>query len=77
MLVDIINQLMAEGSMEGVKTSVIDPLIKKEGLDPTIYKNYRPVNKLPFISKITERVVLRRLNSHLINSALHEPSQYG
>ena len=76
-LVDIINQSMAEGSMEGVKTSVIDPLIKKEGLDPTIYKNYRPVNKLPFISKITERIVLKRLNSHMTNNALHEPSQYG
>ena len=76
-LVDIINQSMSEGSMEGVKTSIIDPLIKKEGLDPTIYKNYRPVNKLPFVSKITERIVLRRLNAHMTSNALHEPSQYG
>ena len=50
---------MAEGSMKGIKTSVIDQLIRKEGLDPTFYKNYRPVNKLPFISKITDRIVLR------------------
>ena len=76
-LVDIINQSMAEGSMEGVKTSVIDPLLKKEGLDSTIYKNYRPVNKLPFISEITERIVLKRLNTHMTSNALHEPLQYG
>ena len=76
-LVDIINHSMAEGSMEGAKTSGIDPLLKKEGLDSTILKNYRPVNKLPFISKITERVVLRRLNTHMTNNQLHEPSQYG
>ena len=50
---------MADGSMEGIKTSIIDPPITKEGLDPTFYKNYRPVNKLPFISKITDRIVLR------------------
>ena len=41
---------MTGGSMEGVKTLDIDLLIKKEGLDLTIYKRYRPVNMVPFIS---------------------------
>ena len=66
---------MAEGSMKGIKTSVIDPLIRKEGLDPTFYKNYIPVNKLSFISKITERIVWRGLL--MTNNVLHETSQYG
>ena len=33
------------------KSSIIFPLIKKQGLDPEILKNYRPVANLSFISK--------------------------
>ena len=31
------------------KSSIIFPLIKKQGLDPEILKNYRPVANLSFI----------------------------
>ena len=34
------------------KSSIIFPLSKKQGLDPEILKNYRPVANLSFISKI-------------------------
>ena len=37
------------------KSSIIFPLIKKQGLDPEILKNYRPVANLSFISKIIEK----------------------
>ena len=37
------------------------PLIKKQGLDSEIYKNYRPVAILSFISKFIEK-------AHLINN---------
>ena len=37
------------------KSSIIFPLIKKQGLDPEILKNYRPVAKLSFIPKIIEK----------------------
>ena len=33
------------------KSSIIFPLIKKQGLDPEILKNYRPVANLSFISE--------------------------
>ena len=33
------------------KSSIIFPLIKKQGLDPEILKKYRPVANLSFISK--------------------------
>ena len=52
--------------MEGVKSSVIDPLLKKLGLDRDQFKNYRPVNKLEFVSKSTERITLKRLNVHIV-----------
>ena len=34
------------------KSSIIFPLIKKQGLDPDILKNYRPVANLSLISKL-------------------------
>ena len=40
-------------------------LIKKEGLDPAIPKNYRPVSNLSFISKLVERTVAQQLNGFL------------
>ena len=39
------------------KSSIIFPLIKKQGLDPEILKNYRPVANLSFISKIIEKAI--------------------
>ena len=51
----LINRSLAEGSMVGVNWSVLDPLLKKLGLDSDIKKNYRPVNNLLFISKLTEK----------------------
>ena len=53
----LINKSLSEGSMEGVKWSVIDPLLKKAGLDFDVKKNYRPVNNIVFFSKLVERVV--------------------
>ena len=75
--VDLINKSFAMGSMEGVKQSVIDPLLKKAGLDIDNMKNYRPVNNLIFFSKLIERVVLKRLDQHMMINGLHEDTQFG
>ena len=45
------------------KTSIIKPLLKKEGMD-RVLKNYRPVNNLSYVSKIVEKVMLLRFNNH-------------
>ena len=58
-LTKLINESLSKGSMDGVKLSVIDPLLKKCGLDTDIKKNYRPVSNLVFFSKLIERLVLR------------------
>ena len=63
--------------MEGVKSSVLDPLLKKAGLDADTKKNYRPVNNLVFFSKLTERIVKKRLNKHVAENALQSHSQFG
>ena len=54
---NLINKSLSEGSMESLKSQVIDPLLKKEGLDIDVKNNYRPVNNLKFLSKLTERAV--------------------
>ncbi len=46
------------------KLALVIPLIKKLGLE-LIYKNYRPVSNLPFVSKLAERAVIDQENTHM------------
>lgn len=57
------------------KTARVRPLLKKPSLDQNILKNYRPVSNLPFLSKILEKVVSRRIEEHLTKNQLHEINQ--
>ena len=75
--VELINKSLVEGTMETIKSSVIDPLLKKAGLDIDAKKNFRPVNNLRFFSKLIERVVKKRLDSHMTLNALHERTEFG
>ena len=50
------------------KSAIISPLIKKQGLDSEILKNYRPVANLSFISNIIEKAIATQIHSHLINN---------
>ena len=75
-LTKLINKSLSEGSMDGVKWSVVDPLLKKTGLDIDSKKNYRPVNNLVFFSKLIERIVVKRLEEHMTKNNLQEGSQF-
>ena len=58
----IINWSLRTGSFHKVwKRLIIIPLQKKVGQD-TEYSNYRPVNNLPFLSKIIEKAMILQLN---------------
>ena len=50
------------------KLAIISPLIKTQGLDSEILKNYKPVANLSFISKIIEKDIATQIHSHLINN---------
>ena len=63
--------------MEGIAHSEIDPLLKKAGLDPDIKKNYRPVNNLVFLSKLTERIVSKRIDEHMETNNLFTSEFFG
>ena len=61
------NLRLATGSIEGLlKHADIIPLLKAAGLDTESLNNFRPVSVLQFLGKLIERVVLRRLNNHLL-----------
>ena len=68
---------MLTGSVEGVKDSVIIPLLKKSGIDPDLLKNYRPVTNEVYISKLTEKVIAKRLFQHMSHNNLHSKYQHG
>ena len=55
-----------------LKKAFLTPLIKKIILDCEIFKNYRPVSNLSFISKHVERVVCVQLIEHLKTNNLYE-----
>ena len=46
------------------------PHPQKTSLDKNVFKNYRPVSNLNFISKILERVVVIQLQTHLDEAGL-------
>ena len=57
------------------KIAHIKPLIKKQGLDKELLKNYRPVSNLTVASKILEKVILKQLEEHLVNNELMDALQ--
>jgi hypothetical protein len=72
----IVNASITSGRVpELFKKAVVTPLLKKSSLDPDVLANYRPVSNLSFISKILEKVVSKRLDSHKTAHDLYEPFQ--
>uniref|UniRef100_A0A671Y010 Reverse transcriptase domain-containing protein n=1 Tax=Sparus aurata TaxID=8175 RepID=A0A671Y010_SPAAU len=62
----IINSSLASGVVPAFfKEAAVEPLLKKPNLDTSVHSNYRPISKLPFISKILEKTVLVQLQSFL------------
>ena len=75
--VELINKSFEEGSVDGVKNSIIDPLHKGGSLAVDAHSSYRPVNNLEVFSKFAERIVLKQLNLHMSKHNLHSPDQFG
>ena len=58
-----------------LKEALVKPLLKKASLDPDIFKHFRPVSNLSYISKLIEKVVSIRYNEHLTKNGLKEKMQ--
>ena len=68
-ITEMVNLSLLSGCVpENWRTAVVIPLLKKPGLD-LVYKNFRPVSNLPFISKVVEKAALQQLLVHCEKNA--------
>ena len=75
LITKVVNLSLRSATMpKSLKTAVIMPVLKKIILE-LILKNYRPVSNLPFLSKLIERVVAKRLLAHQNGNDLQEVLQ--
>ena len=74
----IINSSLTSGIFpSNFKHAIVHPLLKKPSLDPSVPSNFRPISKLPFLSKILEKTVSTQLISFMNNNQLFEKFQSG
>lgn len=59
------------------KHAVVNPFLKKPNLDPSEPKNYRPISKLPFVSKVLEKIVAGQLTHFMEQQNLFDSFQSG
>jgi hypothetical protein len=75
-IVEITNQSISSGIMpQALKQALVTPLIKKPSLNSEIFKNYRPISNLPFLSKVIEKHVDLHLTHHDVLNGLDDPHQ--
>ena len=75
-MANIINSSLRSSQVpKSMKSAIVIPLLKKSSLDPDILKNYHPVSKLSYISKLLERVVAGRLTDYMTENTLHKHLQ--
>ncbi|KAJ1196520.1 hypothetical protein NDU88_000390 [Pleurodeles waltl] len=62
---------------ESWKHAEIHALLKKPKADPNDLKNFRTISLLPFMAKVTEKIVNAQLTQHLEDNSILDPSQSG
>ncbi len=62
---------------EELKIATVQPLLKKPSLNLAVENNYRPISKLPFISKIIEKAVAKQLLKVVNENNIFEKYQSG
>lgn len=77
-ITEVLNTSMQTGVVPSFfKHAVVEPILKKSGLDPLQPKNYRPISKLPFLSKILEKIVAEQLLAFLDDNDIFDKFQSG
>lgn len=67
----VINPSLESGSFAlNWKCALVNPLLKRTGLD-LVFKNYRPVSNLQYVSKLTERAVFNQLHEHMMANSIY------
>lgn len=75
-LTKLINLSFTQGVFpSALKTAKVVPIFKKN--DPSNVNNYRPISILPVLSKVFEKVFLKRLEHFLERFEILSPQQFG
>uniref|UniRef100_A0A3B3BYA6 Reverse transcriptase domain-containing protein n=1 Tax=Oryzias melastigma TaxID=30732 RepID=A0A3B3BYA6_ORYME len=78
LILTVINSSLSTGVVPtGFKHAVVKPLIKRPNLDNSVLANFRSISRLPFLSKILEKVVYLQLQSFLNENDVMERFQSG
>ena len=59
---------------DSFKDAVIGPIRKKPNFNTNDLKNYRPVSNLQFVLKTINKLVMARLEEHIVDNNLSDPS---
>ena len=74
-ITSIVNQSLIHAQFpKQYKRAVVKPLLKKPNLEP-IFKNYRPVSNLTFVSKVIEEAASLQIEQHMNKHSLNEKFQ--
>lgn len=75
-LVHLINICLNEGIFpENLKRAVVKPMYKSGSKNSM--NNYRPISILPYISKVLEKIIHKRIMDYLSNNNILSSSQFG
>ena len=75
-ITNIVNLSLSAGYFPStLKSAIVKPLLKKATLDPEIFKNFRPVSNLSFLSKVIEKAIVTQLLKHMEENHLLEMMQ--
>ena len=67
---------MQEGTVpKSLKHAPVTTILKKDGMDPNILSNFRPVSNLACLAKILEKAVNSRLDGYLTANKLYDSLQ--
>ena len=74
-ITQIVNASLTHGEFSSqLKTVLVHPLLKKPGTD-CIFRNYRPISNLPFLSKLIERIVCNQITHYTGTTGMAEKFQ--
>ena len=74
-ITQIVNASLTHGEFSSqLKTALVHPLLKKPGTD-CIFRNYRPISNLPFLSKFIERIVCNQITHYTGTTGMAEKFQ--
>ena len=66
-ILHLINRSLSSGCVtSSFKHATVQPLLKKKNLDLLVLSDFRPISKLPFISKVLEKVVFNQLQGPML-----------